>query len=118
ILTLGLLGYGLFTVLTTIPTVADYGTFAANLLSTLGVDASLADPSAGRGWGIAASLVLGVGWIAAAAASWLSLRARHVSFWIPLAAGVLCNVISSMLLVVPLIADPTVWAALEHTFAG
>ncbi|MFT4212026.1 MAG: DUF6264 family protein [Microbacterium sp.] len=118
IFTFGLLGYGLFNVLTTIPTIADYGTFAANLLSTLGVDASLADPSAGRGWGVAASLVLGIGWVAAAAASWLNLRARRISFWIPLAAGVLCNMISSLLLLVPLIGDPTVWAALEQAFIG
>ncbi len=118
VFTFGLLGYGLFSVLTTIPSVVDYGTFAASILQTLGVDATLADPAAGRSWGLAAALVLGVGWVAAAGASWLNLRARRLSFWIPLAAGFLCNVLSSVLLLIPLLSDPTVRSALEQALVG
>lgn len=113
IFTVALLGYGLFIVITSIPTVADYTGFAASFFDTLGVDATLTDPGAGRGWGLASALVLGIGWLAAAVLSWRNLRAGRISFWIPLVAGIVCTMIASLLLVVPLMMDPGAWAALQ-----
>lgn len=113
IFTVALLGYGLFIVITSIPTVADYDGFAAGFFETLGVDATLTDPSAGRGWGLASALVLGIGWLAAAVLSWRNLRAGRISFWIPLVAGIVCTMIASVLLVVPLMMDPGAWAAIQ-----
>ncbi|MDX2375797.1 DUF6264 family protein [Microbacterium sp. LRZ72] len=112
VLTIGLLVYGLFTVLTTIPALTDYGTYSETLLEMLGVDAEVADPAAGQPWAIAAALVLGLGWLITAAASWGWLRRGHMSFWIPLVGGVLFTAISSVLLIVPLMNDPDVWNAL------
>lgn len=113
-----LLGYGLFIVLTSIPTVVDYSGFVSTFLSTLGVSASLADPAAGRGWAIAAALVLGIGWLAAVALSLANLRAGRITFWIPLVAGVVCNLVSSTLLIIPLVSDHAVWSAIEGALLG
>ncbi|MDQ1128130.1 DUF6264 family protein [Microbacterium sp. SORGH_AS_0888] len=113
-----LLGYGLFIVLTSIPTFIDYGGFASTFLSALGVSATLADPGAGRGWGLAASLVLGVGWLVAVLLSFANLRAGRITFWIPLVAGIVCNLVSSALVIIPLVSDHAVWSAIESTLMG
>jgi hypothetical protein len=118
ILTMGMLGYGLFIVITSIPTVTDYTSFASSFFETIGADATLSDPAAGRGWGLAAALVLGIGWLAAAVLSWLNLRARRISFWIPLVAGIVFTMIASTLLVVPLMTDPAVLAALQDVLGS
>lgn len=112
IVTVALLAYGLFTVLTSLPAFLDYGAYAQAMFAVMGVDAELADAAAGRPWGIAAAIVLGVGWIATALLSWWSLRRGRVTWWIPLVAGVVFTFAAGMLMVVPLINDPAVWDAL------
>jgi hypothetical protein len=114
IATVALLAYGLFIVITSIPSVADYNSFAATFFETLGSDATLADPSAGRGWGLASALVLGVGWLVTALLSWLNLRAQRISFWIPLVGGVVFTMVASALLIVPLTMDPAAWSAIQE----
>lgn len=118
VLTVALLCYGLFTVFSSIPTATNYASFASTFLEIFGVTQSLADPSVGAAWGLAAALVLGIGWIAAFGLSWLSLRAGRVTFWIPLVVGIVCNVASSILLMVPLMTDQAVWAALQDAVVG
>lgn len=115
VLTWALLGYGLFTVLSSVTALMDYGAFAATFLEILGVDAELADPSAGAGWGIGAAVVLALGWVLTAVLSWFSLRAGRISFWIPLVGGMVFNFASGMLLLVPIMSDPAVWDALIAT---
>lgn len=118
ITTLALLVYGLVSVLTTIPSMVDYGGFATTLLAALGVDQALADPAAGRPWGIAAAVVLGGGWLLTAMLSVLALRAGRLSWWIPVVGAVVFNLVSSGLLVVPLMSDPAVWSAVEGALAA
>lgn len=105
IATWALLGYGLFTVVSAIPTVTDYGAFAETVLSSVGVEAPPEATDAGRGWALAAAIVLGVGWLATAVLSLRRLRAGAVAFWIPLVAGLVCNLLASILLMVPLVTD-------------
>lgn len=112
IVTVALLAYGLFTVLSSFPAFLDYGAYAQAMFAVMGVDAELADPAAGRPWGIAAAVVLAVGWIATALLSWWSLRRGRVTWWIPLVAGVVFTFAAGMLMVVPLMNDPAVWDAL------
>ncbi|MFI8593617.1 DUF6264 family protein [Microbacterium sp. NPDC078428] len=112
IATFALLGYGLFQVLTSIPALTDFPAYAEMLLEVMGAQAELSDPAAGRGWGIAAALVLGLGWIATAWVSWRSLRAARLTFWIPLVAGIVFNMIASTLMLIPLLNDPAVRGAL------
>ncbi|QEV99567.1 hypothetical protein F6J84_05275 [Microbacterium caowuchunii] len=118
IITFGLLGYGLFTVLGSIPAATDYAQFASTFLGVFGVDQELADPAGARGWGLAAALVLGIGWVATFGLSWMSVRARRISFWIPLVGGIVFNMVSSVLLVVPLMSDPAVWSALQDALTA
>lgn len=112
IVTVALLAYGLFTVLSSFPAFLDYGAYAQAMFAVMGVDAELADPAAGRPWGIAAAVVFAVGWIATALLSWWSLRRGRVTWWIPLVAGVVFTFAAGMLMVVPLMNDPAVWDAL------
>lgn len=112
IATIALLAYGLFTVVSSFPAFLDYGAYAETMFAVMGVDAELADPAAGRPWGIAAALVLAVGWIATALLSWRSLRRGRLTWWIPLVAGAVFTFAAGMLMIVPLMNDPAVWDAL------
>lgn len=113
IATFGLLGYGLFNVLTSIPAFTDYSTYANTLLGLMGVGAEFV--GGGRGWGLAAALVLGLGWLLTATVTWRSLRRGRITWWIPLVGGVVFTLASSVLLMVPLFTDPTIWDALVST---
>lgn len=110
--TIALLAYGLFTVVSSFPAFLDYGAYAETMFAVMGVDAELTDPAAGRPWGIAAALVLAVGWIATALLSWRSLRRGRLTWWIPLVAGAVFTFAAGMLMIVPLMNDPAVWDAL------
>ena len=115
IATIALLVYGLVTVVTGIPSMIAYDAYAGTLLDVMGVDAQLADPAAGRPWGIAAAIVLAVGWLITAYVSWRSLARGRVTWWIPLLAGIVFTFVSGVLLMVPIVSDPTVWNAILDT---
>lgn len=112
IITVALLAYGLVSVVTSIPALADYAAYAGNVFELLGVDVELTDPASGRPWGIAAATVLAVGWALTAALSWWSLRRGRLTWWIPLVGGIVFTVASASLMLVPLMSDPAVWDAL------
>jgi hypothetical protein len=118
ILTIALLAYGFVTMIGAIPAFIDYGTYASNLLETMGVDAELSDPAAGRPWAIAASLVLAFGWMVTAALSAWSMRRGRLSWWIALTGGVVFTFISGILIVVPLLSDPEVLRAMQSFTIG
>ncbi|WP_261164551.1 DUF6264 family protein [Microbacterium sp. Marseille-Q6965] len=112
VVTVALLVYGLLNVIVTIPQLTDYVTYAENLLGMMGVDATLSDPAGGRGWGVAAALVMGLGWLATAALSYLRLRAGRTAFWIPIVGAVVFLGASGLLMTVPLLNDPAVLDAI------
>ncbi len=118
IVTIGLLAYGFFTVVTAFPSLLDHAAYTSTLFSMLGVDAQLTDPAGARPWGIAAALVLATGWFVTAWASWQSIRAGRLSFWIPIVGGLVFNVLSSILMLVPIMNDPVVWPALQSAILG
>ena len=108
-----LLGYGLFTVVTQIPSYLDYAGFASSFFSILGVNVTLTDPAGAQAWGIAAAVVLGVGWLLTAVLSWLRMRSGHRGWWVPLVGGIVFTFAAACLMIVPLMNDPAVWPALE-----
>jgi hypothetical protein len=110
--TIALLVYGLVNVVTSIPSMIDYGSYVSTVLSLLGVDGELADPAAGRPWGIAAALILAIGWLLTAYVSWRSLARGRITWWIPLVAGIVFTLITGVLLMVPIVSDPTLWNAI------
>ncbi|MCR2812151.1 DUF6264 family protein [Microbacterium sp. zg.Y1090] len=118
VITLALLAYGLVTVLVAAPQMLDVGAFAQTMFQTLGVDAQLADPESGRGWGVAAATALAGGWVLTAWLSWRSLAARRLTWWIPLVGGILFNFVSGTLMVIPIMNDPAAWEALQRTVSG
>jgi uncharacterized membrane protein YhdT len=109
--TIALLVYGLVNVVTGIPSMVDYRSYAGTVLDLLGVEAQFADPTAGRPWGIAAALVLAIGWLLTAYVSLRSLGRGRVTFWIPLVAGIVFTFVAGVLLMVPIVSDPSLWDA-------
>jgi hypothetical protein len=112
IVTFALLAYGLINVIATFPALADFSDYAQRMFDLLGVDATLTDPAAGRPWGVAAAIVLAVGWLITAALSWVSVRRGRLSWWIPLVGGIVFTFASATLVLVPLMNDPAVWEAM------
>ncbi len=112
VVTFALLTYGLVNVVTAIPALVDFAAYADTVFQLLGVDVELSDPAAGRPWGIAAALVLGIGWLITAAVSWWSMRRGRLTWWIPLVGGLVFSVASSVLVFIPLMADQAAWDAL------
>ncbi len=118
IVTVLLLVFGLVNVASSVPALLDYDGYVASFLDALGVDGALADPAAGAPWGIAAALVLVVGLVAAAALSRASLRRGHITFWIPLVAAVVVNLIAAFLAIVPIVGDAALWASIQSALLG
>jgi len=118
VVTIALLVYGLFNVVTSFPSFLDYGAYAETMFAVMGLDVTLSDPAAGRPFGIAAAVVLAVGWIATALVSLWSLRRGRLTWWIPLAAGIFFTFVTGVLMAVPLMSDPAVIKALLGTTGG
>ena len=118
IVTIALLVYGLVSVLYSVPQYLDPARYAHTLLAVLGVDAELSDPASARGWGIAAVVVLTVGWLATAFLSWRNVRAGRLAWWIPVVGGVVCSLIAGVLLTVPIMSDPAAAVALQKALVG
>ena len=118
IVTFALLAYGLVNVVSAVPAFLDYGAYAETMLTMMGVDVQVGDLAAGRAWGIAAVLVLTIGWCATAAVSFWSVRRGRLTWWIPLAAGILFTFVAGVLMAVPLLSDPAVWQALIDSAGG
>lgn len=112
IVTFALLAYGLVNVISTFPALVDFAAYTETMLSLLGVDATLSDPAAGRPWGIAAAVVLALGWVLTTVLSWFNLRRGRLTWWIPLAGGIVFTFVSATLALVPIMNDPAVWEAM------
>jgi hypothetical protein len=110
--TIALLAYGLVNVVTSIPGMIDYERYVTAVFQIMGVDTQLSDPAAGRPWGLAAALVLSIGWLVTAWISWRRLARGKLTWWIPLTAGIVFTFVSGVLLMVPIVSDPTVWDAI------
>ncbi|MFT4136318.1 DUF6264 family protein [Microbacterium sp.] len=108
IVTLVLLAYGLFTVVTAIPQLIDFGAFAQTWMQVVEIDASFTNVAQGRLWGLIGAAVFGVGWLATALWSWRSLSRRRITWWIPLVGAIATFVIASVCLTVPLLGDPAI----------
>jgi len=88
------------------------------MFAVMGLDVTLSDPAAGRPFGIAAAVVLAIGWIATALVSLWSLRRGRLTWWIPLAAGIFFTFVTGVLMAIPLMSDPAVIEALLGTAGG
>jgi len=112
VVTFALLAYGLVNVVSAIPQLVDYVAYTDTVFTLLGVEATLSDPAAGKPWGLAAAIVMALGWLATALVTWWNLRRGRVSWWIPVVGGIVFTLITGTLMLIPLMSDPAVWSAL------
>lgn len=108
LITLLLLAYGLYTVVTTVPQLIDYAGFAETWMSMAGLDAEFTATAQGRAWGTTAAVLFAVGWIVTALLSWHAIARGRLSWWIALVGAVVTFILVSLCLSVPLFNDPAV----------
>lgn len=115
IVTIALLVYGLVTVVSTIPQLIDYASFAQTWLEMAGIDAEFTAVESGRTWGTVAAVLFAAGWIATALLAWWAMARGRLSWWIPLTGAVVTFTIVSFCLSAPLLTDP---ALIEQVLRG
>ncbi|MFT3799565.1 DUF6264 family protein [Microbacterium sp.] len=108
IITIALLAYGLVTVLSTVPQIWDFTDFAKTWMELAGIDATFTNTAQGDLWGRIGAIVFAAGWVLTAVVSWRSLRARRLTWWIPLVGAIVTFMAMTVCLVVPLLGDPAV----------
>lgn len=107
-ITFALLGYGLFTVFTTVPQLLDFSTFAQMWIGMAGMDGEFTATESGRQWGAIGALLFALGWVATAWLSWRVIRRGRISWWVPLVGAVATLLVVSVCLSVPLLNDPAI----------
>ncbi|MBF4563276.1 hypothetical protein ITJ43_14170 [Microbacterium sp. VKM Ac-2870] len=108
VITFALLVYGLVTVLSAVPQLWDFTGFAQTWMRVAGIDATFTNTAQGDLWGRVAALVFIGGWLLTAVLSWLSVRARRLSWWIPLVGAIVTFIVATVCLTVPLLGDPAI----------
>ncbi len=106
ILSLALLGYGLFTVVTGLFQYADLASVIQQVYDVQGIGTFTATPSVDTA-GVVLRLALVVVWIATALLTVPMLRAGRIAFYIPLIGGAVMGILMTVILTGLLIADPT-----------
>ena len=108
IITFALLVYGLVTVVSAVPQLWDFSGFAQTWMQVAGIDATFTNTAQGELWGRIGAFVFIGGWMLTALLSWVSLRARRLSWWIPLAGAIVTFILATVCLTVPLLGDPAI----------
>lgn len=108
VVTVGLLAYGLFAVVSSFVALADFSTFANTWMDTVGIDGEFTNIAQGRLWGTIAAAVFAFGWLVSALISWRMLRRGRITFWVPLVGAVVSYAAVTALLLVPLLGDPAI----------
>lgn len=106
IVTIALLVYGAVSVLTSAFSFVDLGALADATYKMMGVPGSFTSTPTTQAWGIAAAVILVIGYIATAVLSVIVMRRGRVSWWIPLVGAVVTYIVVTVCLAVPLMADP------------
>ncbi|GAA5150545.1 hypothetical protein GCM10025768_15690 [Microbacterium pseudoresistens] len=118
IITLALLGYGLFTVVSSAVAYSDMTTLMNQALSMMGAQGEFTNHAQGKLWGIIAAVVLIAGWTLTAGWAAMRLRAGRSAWWVPLVGAVVFTVAASVCLTVPLLGDPAFLDALNAGAGG
>jgi hypothetical protein len=108
VITIGLLAYGLFAVLSSFVALTDFPTFADMWMDTVGIDGEFTNLAQGRLWGTIAAAVFATGWLITAVVSWRMLRRGRITFWVPVVGAVVSYLAVTGLLLVPLLGDPAI----------
>lgn len=106
IATFALLGYGLITVFISGSSYLNIVPFMNEAMTMLGIDGTFTNYESGRRWGLMAAVVLAVGWTLTAILSVRRLRARKLTWWLPIVGGIVTTMLASLCLVIPMMGDP------------
>lgn len=107
-ITVALLVFGLFTVVTSIAGLIDFSGFADTWMQTAGIDAEFTNYEQGRLWGTIGAIVFSLGWLLTAYLSWRLLRRGRIAFWVPIVGAVVSYIALTACLMVPLLGDPAI----------
>lgn len=106
LLTVMLLAYGLVTVIMSAISYLDPTSVLDESMRMLGIDADFTNYAQAKTWGIVAGVVLIVGWMVTAALSVTRLRARRLTWWVPVVGAVVFTLLAAICLTVPMVGDP------------
>jgi hypothetical protein len=112
VITLMLLVYGLFSVVTTIVQVLDFPHYAEQAAKVLNVDATYSNLAAGFVWGAVAAVVYGVVYLVTALLTWRRLKRGRIAFWIPLVGFAVAALVGGTCIAIAIVSDPAYLSAL------
>ncbi|KZE91344.1 DUF6264 family protein [Microbacterium sp. TNHR37B] len=112
--TIALLAYGLFVVVSTMGQLIDYGGFVKTWMQLAQIDATFEVTASARAWGITGAVTFAVGWVLTALASWRAIRRGRRSWWIPIVGAVVSFIVVSLCLSIPLVTDPALMGELAR----
>lgn len=106
IITVGLLAYGLITVIMSAMSLIDFPTVASTSMQMMGIPGEFTNVAQGRLFGAIAAIALVVGWMITAWMSWRRIRAGRIAWWVPLAGAAGSYLVVYALLVPAILGDP------------
>jgi hypothetical protein len=115
VVTAVMLAYGLLNVVFSIPSYVDLASTAASVMKILGVPGTFTNVAQANTWGIAAAVVLAVGYLVTATVSLLRLRAHRRSWWVPLVGVFVTYAVVYACVLVPLLSDPAFVAYMANS---
>jgi len=113
--TIMLLGFGLVYVVLQLPQYFAFAALADAMMKTLGIAGTFTNTAAGQIWGIAAAVLLVVGYLLTLLLSLRRLRRAKVTWWVPLVGAVITYIVVGICVTVPVMGDPAVLSYLQHS---
>ena len=104
--TIALLAYGAVNVVVSMFSFFDLPAATTAMYRVLGITGDFTNVDAARGWGIAAAVVLLLGYVGTALLAVRTLRRGRISWWIPLVGAVVTYAVVYICIAVPLLGDP------------
>lgn len=117
-MTIGLLAYGLVSVVLTGIAYLDLPSVMDQNMKLLGIEGEFTNYTQGRIWGTVAAIVLALGWCVTAAVSVRRLRRRRIAWWVPLVGAAVTMLLVSFCVAVPMMGDPAFVAFVDRMATG
>ncbi len=106
IVTLILLAIGAANVLTSVFSYLDLAPVIQQAMETLGIPGEFSSFAAARTWGAIAAVILVAGYVLTVVWALSRMRARRLSWWIPIVGAVVTMLVVTICLTVPIMGDP------------
>lgn len=113
LVTVGLLAYGLVSVIVTALSYLDLPRVMNESMKILGIEGEFTNFDQGKLWGTIAALVLVAGWSLTAWLSVRRLRRGKITWWMPLVGAVVTMGVVAICIAIPMASDPAFVAYLS-----